>query len=200
MLRQPVLEKRIRHPDGNGASAVGDKRRRLEPGVETVPVHLCFDPRENLIPDSGCPWRGSKGFSCGQGLEKFRENPAVSPDFSTIFSTGVENLGKKPKGSDGCRRTARSGPGNCSTRPTIVDTPLRRWLVLKIPRVNDARHRARPMRAGKRQDQHERKAHLPAQQPPPEENARLPGADVDEERAHRSQASPGERPQAADCR
>ena len=53
VLGQPVFEKCIRDPDGNRATRVGDKRRWLEPGVKAVPIHLCFDAGENLIPDAG---------------------------------------------------------------------------------------------------------------------------------------------------
>ena len=43
-------------------------------------------------------------------------------------------------------------------------------------------------------------AHLSAEHPSPREDARLPGADGDEERPNRAQAPPGEGPQAADGR
>ena len=50
VLREPILEQRVRHPDGHGR-VLGDEAGRLEPGVEAVPVHLGFDPRKNLIPE-----------------------------------------------------------------------------------------------------------------------------------------------------
>src|SRR5258705_11362335 len=43
VLRQPVLEKGVGTPDRNGKSAGGDKRRRLEPGEETMTVNIRFD-------------------------------------------------------------------------------------------------------------------------------------------------------------
>ena len=51
MLGEPVLEQSIRNPDRNGRTALGQKARRREPGVETGPIYLRFNPGENLLPE-----------------------------------------------------------------------------------------------------------------------------------------------------
>ena len=50
MFSQPVTEKVIWHLDRDRFAAIGDKRRRFEPGVETVAVYLRLDPSEDLSP------------------------------------------------------------------------------------------------------------------------------------------------------
>ena len=51
VLGQPLLEQRIGHPDRHRRPIVSHVGRRSEPCVETVPVHLGFDAREDLVPD-----------------------------------------------------------------------------------------------------------------------------------------------------
>src|SRR5439155_3182387 len=51
MLGQPVFEERIRYPYRHRAAVFGDKGRRLEPGVEAVPIHPGFNARQDLIPE-----------------------------------------------------------------------------------------------------------------------------------------------------
>ena len=51
VLREPVLKQGIRHSDRDRRSAVGHQRGWLKPSVEAVPVNLCFDPGEDLVPD-----------------------------------------------------------------------------------------------------------------------------------------------------
>ena len=51
MFGEPVREQRIRYANDDRARTLSDKGRRLEPGVETVAVHLGFDPRENFFPE-----------------------------------------------------------------------------------------------------------------------------------------------------
>src|SRR5262249_9665033 len=51
MLREPLHEHMVRHADRDRYLILGDTRRRLEPGVEAVPVHLRLDARQDLIPD-----------------------------------------------------------------------------------------------------------------------------------------------------
>ena len=51
VLGEPVAEEGVGHAHPDRAVTVGDKRRRLEPGVEAVPVDLRLDTREDLVPD-----------------------------------------------------------------------------------------------------------------------------------------------------
>src|SRR5436309_4536594 len=50
MFRQPVFEERARNANCHRLRILGNKCSRLEPGVEAMPVHLGFNPRQNLIP------------------------------------------------------------------------------------------------------------------------------------------------------
>jgi hypothetical protein len=52
VLREPVAEERVGHPDAQRRSAVGDERRRLEPGGVDMLVDLGFDSGQYLIPYS----------------------------------------------------------------------------------------------------------------------------------------------------
>ena len=51
MFGQPVFEKRVGDADADRARVGGDKRGRLEPGVETVPVYLGFNSSQDLFPE-----------------------------------------------------------------------------------------------------------------------------------------------------
>src|SRR3954468_24171560 len=51
VLRQPVLEKGVRDPDGDRGTVLRNEGRRPEPGIEAVSVHLCFDTGEDLVPE-----------------------------------------------------------------------------------------------------------------------------------------------------
>src|SRR5688572_24001762 len=84
MLGEPVLEQGIGDADRDRVAGVGHKRGWLEPGIETVPVHFCFDAGKDFVPDAGV--------HCEKALKS-----VTTPRFSTIFSTGVEILGDKPK-------------------------------------------------------------------------------------------------------
>ena len=51
VFRQPVPEQRVRDAYTDSALAIGHEGRRLEPGVEAVPVDLRLDAGEDLVPD-----------------------------------------------------------------------------------------------------------------------------------------------------
>ena len=51
MFREPILEERVRHSHPDSPRWLVDISGWLEPGVETVPVHLCFNAREDLVPE-----------------------------------------------------------------------------------------------------------------------------------------------------
>ena len=66
VLRQPVAEQAVWHPDGQRGAIVRHERRRFEPGVEDVPVDFRLDASEDLIPDAAghvhAYWPKSWGF------------------------------------------------------------------------------------------------------------------------------------------
>ncbi len=130
----------------------------------------------------------------------------LSPDlwaFSTCFSTGVENLVGDPIQGGG------AGGAQSNTLPCSLTVPqnVRYYLSFASSREFPAK---RPLvtvlrggRAKKSRGLRDRPARIDdeknvsAQQSPPETDTRVPRADEHEERPHRAEAAPGERPQAA---
>ena len=51
VLGQPILEKAVGNPDREAVGVLRDEARRLKPGIEAVPIHLCFDSGEDLFPE-----------------------------------------------------------------------------------------------------------------------------------------------------
>ena len=51
VLRNPILEERVRHAHSDCASIIGHEQRRFEPGVVAVAIYLGLDPREDFIPN-----------------------------------------------------------------------------------------------------------------------------------------------------
>src|SRR5439155_26498365 len=108
MLRQPVPEQRVRHTDANGAFALGDKRRRLEPRIEAVSIDFGLDAGQDLVPNVAAvhcsrTFRLRVGDSCPGAYCQARVLRAIcraiatfAPMISTIFSTAVENFGGSP--------------------------------------------------------------------------------------------------------
>jgi hypothetical protein len=136
------------------------------------------------------------------GIRVFRATHPRIESFSTVFSTGVEILVSKPKPPCGPRTSQI--PNSNTQFPT--SNSQRAWGVgswdLGVGwtsiEISAARHTRDHWR---RQDQHERQAYLSAQHPAPQEDARLPGQDGDQERSNRPQTTSGEGSQAADgCR
>ena len=51
VLRQPGFEQPVRNTNRDRCAIVGDERRRPEPGIKTVAVHLRLDARQNFFPE-----------------------------------------------------------------------------------------------------------------------------------------------------
>src|SRR5256885_832930 len=125
MFGDPLLEQHVRHAHRHDAPIVGHKPGRLEPGIEAVPVDLGLHPREDFVPNIAgihtirvvSPRNGTPEQGCeGQLAPKMASNRArrtfaseicrktgpfnvrttCFPAFSTGFSTGVENSGRRP--------------------------------------------------------------------------------------------------------
>src|SRR5215471_9472776 len=115
MLGQPVLELGIGDSDGDGAGVLGDEGGWPEPGVEAVPVHLCFDSGEDFVPEVHLSLRDTPAL-CGIAR------------LSTAFSTGVENFWEQTKHSrdkglpDVGPAHSPSKSGDCSTLGRFIDT------------------------------------------------------------------------------
>ena len=124
--------------------------------------------------------------------------------FSTVFSTVVEILGNKPKGrSESESESAKSEAGNVAQgrqNRSCVDTPFERRLLLTVHQTRLSPAFANRLQRGRLKGQDEGEAHLSAQYPSPQENARLPGTHVDEKWPDRSQAAPRQGTEAPDCR
>jgi hypothetical protein len=124
--------------------------------------------------------------------------------FSTVFSTVVEILGNKPKvlsETDACSGKSEAGTvAQGRDEGSCVDTPFQRRLVLTVRQTRLGLAFARGFQRGRLKGHHEGEAHLPAQYPSPQENARLPGTHVDEKWPDRPETAPCQGPEAFDCR
>lgn len=135
--------------------------------------------------------------------------------FSTIFSTGVENFGRKPQPAGSFQVPgARGQTADCSTgrqrsatsgasRPRrAIDRRKRGSLPFEVPSQAALRtghgNWARRSRGAARLSVTLDEANVSAQQPPASPNPRVPGADANQERPDRAQAAAGQGPQAAE--
>ena len=98
VLRQPVFEEAVRDPNSDRGTIVRDKGGRPEPGVVTMPVHLRLDTGQDFFPEV----RHEAICRIFAPRKLHRTRPVLPADranyrrFSTVFSTGVENFGKRP--------------------------------------------------------------------------------------------------------
>jgi hypothetical protein len=51
MLRKPLGEEQIGHPDAEAFTVVSEQGGGFEPGVEAVTADLGLNPAENLVPN-----------------------------------------------------------------------------------------------------------------------------------------------------
>ena len=79
MLGQPVLEDVVGDPDNQRSAPLGDERRRLEPGVEAMPIHLGFNARQNLVPEVHLPKKNAFG----------RASPLEAPPLFALLRVNV---------------------------------------------------------------------------------------------------------------
>jgi hypothetical protein len=91
--------------NGNRPRVGRYERRRLEPSVEAMTVHLGFDTRQDFFPKVHISDRLEHAFgksSLYRNGSNHREsarklcNRVVYRGISTVFSTGVENSGDSP--------------------------------------------------------------------------------------------------------
>ena len=152
-------------------------------------------PKNRVVPTFACANFPENAAFCRQ-----LSRPST---FSTVFSTVVEILGNKPKGrSESESMSGKSEAGNVAqgrANRSCVDTPFQRRLVLTVRQTRLGPAFANRLQRGRLKGQDEGEAHLPAQYPSPQENARLPGTHVDEKWPDRPQAAPGQGTEAPDC-
>ena len=101
VLRQPVLEERVRHANGHRIAVFGDERGRPEPGVERVPADLGLYTGEELIPEIHATPRNYTGIGrkqtravrecCISKRKHVRE--VISCDFPQVFPQVWKTLG-----------------------------------------------------------------------------------------------------------
>ena len=128
--------------------------------------------------------------------------PSIDVFHSVFHSCG--NLGEQTEGMKRKRAESRkSEAGNVAQgrdNRSFVDTPFQRRLVLTVRQTRLSPAFANRLQRGRLKGHDEGEAHLPAQYPSAQKNARLSGTHVDEKRPDRPQAAPGKGTEAPDRR
>ena len=129
MLPEPIFEQRVRYPDGNDRAAVAEEGGGLEPGVVAVPINLGLNPGQNPVPNIRCHLRGQPKKRRIQTDKSI--NLSKTTRFSTVFSTVVENLDRKPNDEKTTGAERLRGTDKCNTGEGVLSSHYAASLTLR---------------------------------------------------------------------